>query len=131
MRTLEPSRFQQVCAGDLVLLHKSGCALSNLPSLPHITVAGSVATATHGSGNANRSLAYGVTGMSLITGTGDQVLVDHRRASIRRSGGAPARWVPDTAAVTALRLADFRRLVEAYDPRGIFRNAYLSRTILA
>lgn len=77
MRTLEPSRFQQVCAGDLVLLHKSGCALSNLPSLPHITVAGSVATATHGSGNANRSLAYGVTGMSLITGTGDQVLVDH------------------------------------------------------
>jgi alditol oxidase len=28
------------------------------------------------------------------------------------------------------RLADFRRLVEAYDPRGIFRNPYLSRTIL-
>jgi alditol oxidase len=29
------------------------------------------------------------------------------------------------------RLADFRLLVEAYDPRGIFRNPYLSRTILA
>ena len=29
------------------------------------------------------------------------------------------------------RLADFRQLVEAYDPRGIFRNPYLSRTILA
>jgi xylitol oxidase len=29
------------------------------------------------------------------------------------------------------RLADFRRFVEAYDPRGIFRNPYLSRTILA
>jgi xylitol oxidase len=29
------------------------------------------------------------------------------------------------------RLADFRRLTEAYDPRGVFRNAYLSRTIVA
>jgi xylitol oxidase len=64
--------------GDLARqLHESGWALSNLPSLPHITVAGSVATATHGSGNANQSLASAVTGMSLITGTGDQVQVDH------------------------------------------------------
>ena len=29
------------------------------------------------------------------------------------------------------RLADFRRLVEAYDPGGLFRTPYLSRTILA
>jgi xylitol oxidase len=64
--------------GDLARqLHESGWALSNLPSLPHITVAGSVATATHGSGNANQSLAAAITGMSLITGTGDQVQVDH------------------------------------------------------
>ena len=64
--------------GDLARqLHESGWALSNLPSLPHITVAGSVATATHGSGNANQSLASAVTGMSLITGTGDQVQMDH------------------------------------------------------
>jgi alditol oxidase len=58
-------------------LHESGCALSNLPSLPHISVAGSVATATHGSGNANQSLASAVTAMSLITGTGNQVRLDH------------------------------------------------------
>ncbi|HEY6683715.1 MAG TPA: FAD-binding protein, partial [Propionibacteriaceae bacterium] len=58
-------------------LQESGWALSNLPSLPHISVAGSVATATHGSGNANQSLASAVTGMSLITGSGDQVLIDH------------------------------------------------------
>jgi alditol oxidase len=58
-------------------LHESGWALSNLPSLPHISVAGSVATATHGSGNANQSLASAVTAMSLITGTGDQVRLDH------------------------------------------------------
>jgi xylitol oxidase len=58
-------------------LHESGWALNNLPSLPHISVAGSVATATHGSGNANQSLASAVTAMSLITGTGDQVRLDH------------------------------------------------------
>ena len=58
--------------GDLARhLGASGWALSNLPSLPHISVAGSVATATHGSGNANQSLASAVTAMSLITGTGD------------------------------------------------------------
>jgi xylitol oxidase len=28
------------------------------------------------------------------------------------------------------RLADFRRLAEVYDPRGVFRTPYLSRTIL-
>jgi alditol oxidase len=58
-------------------LQDSGWALGNLPSLPHITVAGSVATATHGSGNANQSLASAVTAMSLVTGTGDQVRIDH------------------------------------------------------
>jgi alditol oxidase len=64
--------------GDLAwYLHKAGWALSNLPSLPHISVAGSVATATHGSGNANQSLASAVTGMSLISGSGDEVRIDH------------------------------------------------------
>ena len=32
-------------------------ALHNLASLPHISVAGAVATATHGSGDANGNLA--------------------------------------------------------------------------
>jgi xylitol oxidase len=63
--------------GDLARhLEASGWALSNLPSLPHISVAGSVATATHGSGNANQSLASAVVAMSLITSTGDQVRID-------------------------------------------------------
>jgi alditol oxidase len=63
--------------GDLARhLQEAGWALSNLPSLPHISVAGSVATATHGSGNANQSLASAVTGVSLVTGTGDLVRID-------------------------------------------------------
>jgi alditol oxidase len=64
--------------GDLArYLHEAGWALSNLPSLPHISVAGSVATATHGSGNGNQSLASAVTGMSVVTGTADLVRIDH------------------------------------------------------
>jgi alditol oxidase len=64
--------------GDLARrLQESGWALSNLPSLPHITIAGSVATATHGSGNANQSLASAVTALSLVAGTGDRVRIDH------------------------------------------------------
>ena len=34
-------------------LHKEGFALHNLASLPHISVAGACATATHGSGDRN------------------------------------------------------------------------------
>ncbi len=63
--------------GDLaVFLERHGWALGNLASLPHISVAGSVATATHGSGNANRSLASAVTAMRLVTSGGDDVLID-------------------------------------------------------
>ncbi len=48
--------------GDLARrLQGSGWALRNLPSLPHISAAGSVATATHGSGNDNQSLPSAVT----------------------------------------------------------------------
>lgn len=63
--------------GDLArFLQPAGWALSNLPSLPHISVAGSVATATHGSGNGNQSLASAVAGMSVVTGTADLVRID-------------------------------------------------------
>jgi alditol oxidase len=64
--------------GDLARhLQDAGWALSNLPSLPHISVAGSVATATHGSGNTNPSLASAVTAMSIVTGTADLLQIDH------------------------------------------------------
>ena len=63
--------------GDLAArLQSAGWALANLASLPHISVAGSVATATHGSGNRNQTLAAAVTGMTLINGTGELVAID-------------------------------------------------------
>lgn len=54
-------------------LHAAGFALPNLPSLPHISPAGAVATGTHGSGNANQNLAGFVRGLRMIGPDGDVV----------------------------------------------------------
>ena len=48
-----------------------GYALHNLASLPHISVAGAISTATHGSGLHNGNLATAVAGLELITASGD------------------------------------------------------------
>ncbi|MFR0356318.1 D-arabinono-1,4-lactone oxidase [Streptomyces sediminimaris] len=47
-------------------VHAHGLALPNMASLPHISVAGSVATGTHGSGVANGSLASAVREVELV-----------------------------------------------------------------
>ncbi|ROT26825.1 D-arabinono-1,4-lactone oxidase [Micromonospora sp. HM5-17] len=52
-------------------LHEAGLALHNLGSLPHISVAGAVATGTHGSGLANGSLATAVAAVELVTADGE------------------------------------------------------------
>jgi xylitol oxidase len=54
-------------------LDEAGLALHNLASLPHISVAGAVATATHGSGDGNGNLAAAVTALELVTGSGEIV----------------------------------------------------------
>jgi xylitol oxidase len=54
-------------------LAAEGVALHNLASLPHISVGGAVATATHGSGDANGNLATAVRSLELVTSTGDVV----------------------------------------------------------
>ncbi|SDS49297.1 FAD-binding protein [Jiangella sp. DSM 45060] len=57
--------------GDLSReLARRGWSLPNLASLPHISVAGAVATGTHGSGDRNRTLAATVTAIELVDGTG-------------------------------------------------------------
>jgi xylitol oxidase len=58
--------------GDLCKdLNDKGFALHNLASLPHISVGGACATATHGSGVTNGNLSASVTAIELLTGTGD------------------------------------------------------------
>jgi xylitol oxidase len=60
--------------GELAeVLDAEGVALGNLGSLPHISVAGAVATATHGSGDANGNLATAVAGLELVTSSGETV----------------------------------------------------------
>lgn len=63
--------------GELApLLQAEGLALHNTASLPHISVAGAIATATHGSGARNANLATAVSSLTLVTGTGDLVTID-------------------------------------------------------
>jgi xylitol oxidase len=58
--------------GDIApLLEAEGLALANLASLPHISVAGAVATGTHGSGDAIGSLASAVRALTIITPAGE------------------------------------------------------------
>jgi len=54
-------------------LQRQGFALHNLASLPHISVAGAVATATHGSGDGNGNLATAVAALELVTADGTVV----------------------------------------------------------
>lgn len=57
-------------------LHGAGFALANLPSLPHISLAGAVATGTHGSGDRNPGLAAMVRAVRLVGPDGDPVELD-------------------------------------------------------
>jgi xylitol oxidase len=54
-------------------LHQAGFALANLASLPHISVAGSIATGTHGSGDGLACLSEAVVGLRLVGPDGDIV----------------------------------------------------------
>ncbi|WP_317446088.1 FAD-binding protein [Streptomyces collinus] len=56
-------------------VHRHGLALPNMASLPHISVAGSVATGTHGSGVGNGPLAAAVREVELVTADGSTVSV--------------------------------------------------------
>jgi len=54
-------------------LDAKGYALHNLASLPHISVGGSITTATHGSGIKNGNLASAVTGLEVVIADGSLI----------------------------------------------------------
>ena len=54
-----------------VHLHDSGWALHNTASLPHITLAGAVATGTHGSGDRLGNLATAVAALDIVSASGE------------------------------------------------------------
>lgn len=59
-------------------LHQEGRALANLASLPHISVAGACATATHGSGVSNQNLSSAVVEMAVVDGLGRLRTINRR-----------------------------------------------------
>ncbi len=61
--------YGQICTA----LHEEGYALHNLASLPHISLAGAIATATHGSGVSNSNLGAMVSALEFINTDGDLV----------------------------------------------------------
>ena len=60
-------------------LHKNGYALPNLASLPHITVAGACATATHGSGVKNGNLSTSVSAIEFVNASGEVVTLSKQK----------------------------------------------------
>ena len=63
--------------GDLApVLHQQGWGLNNLASLPHISIAGSISTGTHGSGMRNQNLANQVLALDLVTAEGELRHID-------------------------------------------------------
>jgi alditol oxidase len=59
-------------------LEEAGLALANLGSLPHLSVAGAIATATHGSGDEVGNLATAVSALELVTASGELLRVSRR-----------------------------------------------------
>lgn len=66
--------------GDLCeYLHSNGYALHNLASLPHISIAGACATASHGSGVKNGSLPTAVAAIEFVDAAGDVINISKEK----------------------------------------------------
>jgi xylitol oxidase len=103
--------------GDVALvLEQAGWALHNMASLPHISIAGAVATATHGSGDRNGNLATAVAGLELVTSEGDLIQVtredEHFAGMVVGVGalGVVTRLTLDVQPSYQVRQAVFERL---------------------
>ncbi|MFI6691012.1 FAD-binding protein [Streptomyces sp. NPDC050433] len=92
-------------------VHARGLALHTMASLPHISVAGSVATGTHGSGDSAGSLATAVRTVELVTADGDSLTLDREKDGERFAGSVVALGA--LGVVTSLTLD----LVPAFDVR--------------
>ena len=75
--------YGKLCAS----LHEAGYSIHNLASLPHISVAGACATATHGSGDRNGNLATAVAAIEFVKADGELVRLS-RAADADRFPGA-------------------------------------------
>ncbi len=67
-----------------------GFAVHNLASLPHVSVAGACATATHGSGSKNGNLSTAVSAMEIVTADGEVVTLSRQKDGDRFPGAVVA-----------------------------------------
>ncbi len=91
-------RYGELCGP----LDAAGFALHNLASLPHISVAGACATATHGSGVRSGNLATAVTTIEVVTADGELEVFDRDRDPETFHGAVVA--LGGLGAVTSLTL---------------------------
>ncbi|MGH9625847.1 MAG: D-arabinono-1,4-lactone oxidase [Bryobacteraceae bacterium] len=76
-----------VTCGQLApYLYRHGYALHNLASLPHISLAGAAATATHGSGSASGNLATAVSAIEFVAANGELAALSRERDGERFRG---------------------------------------------
>jgi alditol oxidase len=84
------------------IIDARGYALHNLASLPHISVAGAIATATHGSGLHNGNLATAVAALEIITANGDTITLSRQKDGDKFLGAVVG--LGSIGAVTAVTL---------------------------
>jgi len=103
-------------------LHREGYALHNLASLPHISIAGACATATHGSGDNNGNLATAVSAIEIVTANGELVVLSREQHGAQFPGAAVS--LGGLGVITKLTLD----LVPAFDMRqDVYENLPLAQ----
>ncbi len=113
-------RYGELCGP----LDTAGFALHNLASLPHISVAGACATATHGSGDRSGNLATAVCALEVVTADGDLVAFARDRDPDAFNGAVVA--LGGLGVVTALTLElqpTFRMRQDLYEDLPLARVA--------
>jgi xylitol oxidase len=112
------AKYGELC-GDL---QGAGYALPNMASLPHISVAGAAATATHGSGARNGNLATVVSALELVTADGALVRLSREEHGDQFAGAVVA--LGGLGVVTRLTLD----LVPAFEIRqDVYENLPLAQ----
>ena len=71
-------------------IDEQGFAVHNLASLPHVSVAGACATATHGSGIKNGNLSTAVSALEIVTADGEVVTLSREKDAQRFPGAGVA-----------------------------------------
>jgi len=106
------STYGDVCGA----LDAAGFALPNLASLPHISIAGACATATHGSGPRLGSLATAVRAVELVTPGGDLRRFERRGTAERAGETAPGDPTAGGAVVSLGALGVVTAITLAVEP---------------